>query len=294
MNLGKVDNKGYEIELGWRDNIGAFRYDINANVTFARNKIIYMDEVEPNYEYQRRTGGSTGRYSLFQFERLYQYSDFYTDENGVYRVRPELPQPNGTVKPGDAMYKDLNGDGIIDDDDQMIDGYPNRPEFLFGSNWKFGYKGFSLNLNWIAATNVCRVYNEDYRVPFTNTGHRGLLRMFAEKCWLPENCEWTEPRTNGTLPRMTKTNYKWNAKDSTLWTVDASYIRLKSASFGYTWTGGKFLQKLGISSLGLMFTGYNLLTFSKMKLQDPEAKSSSSKGEYPLVKTYNMSVNINF
>lgn len=294
MNLGKVDNKGYEIEIGWRDNIGAFRYDINANVTFARNKIIYMDEVEPNYEYQRRTGGSTGRYSLFQFERLYQYDDFYTDQNGVYRVKPELPQPNGTVKPGDAMYKDLNGDGIIDDEDQMIDGYPNRPEYLFGSNWKFGYKGFSLNLNWIAATNVCRVYNEDYRVPFTNTGHRGLLKMFAEKCWLPENCEWTEPRTDGTLPRMTKTNYKWNAKDSTLWTVDASYIRLKSASFGYTFTNGKLLKKLGVSSLGIMFTGYNLLTFSKMKLQDPEAKSSSSNGEYPLVKTYNMSVNINF
>ena len=192
------------------------------------------------------------------------------------------------------MYKDLNGDGKVDDEDQMIDGYPNRPEYLFGSNWKFGWKGFSLNLNWIAATNVSRVYNEDYRVPFTNTGHRGLLQMFAENCWLPENCEWTEPRTDGTLPRMTKTNYKWNAKDSTLWTVDASYIRLKSASFGYTFTQGKLLRKLGVGSLGLMFTGYNLLTFSKMKLQDPEAKSSSSNGEYPLVKTYNLSVNINF
>ena len=294
MNLGKVDNHGYEVELGWHDNIGAFRYDINANVTFARNKIIFMDEVATNYPYQARTGGSTDRYSLFQFERLYQYDDFYTDENGNLHVKPELPQPNGTVLPGDAMYKDLNGDGKVDDEDQMIDGYPNRPEYLFGSNWKFGWKGFSLNLNWIAATNVSRVYNEDYRVPFTNTGHRGLLQMFADNCWLPENCEWTEPRTDGTLPRMTKTNYKWNAKDSTLWTVDASYIRLKSASFGYTFSQGKFLRKLGIGSLGVMFTGYNLLTFSKMKLQDPEAKSSSSNGEYPLVKTYNLSVNINF
>ena len=82
--------------------------------------------------------------------------------------------------------------------------------------------------------------------------------------------------------------------DSTLWTVDASYLRLKSASFGYTFSRSKFFDKLGISSVGLMFTGYNLWTLSKMTLQDPEAKSSSSNGQYPLVKTYNMSLSITF
>ena len=82
--------------------------------------------------------------------------------------------------------------------------------------------------------------------------------------------------------------------DSTLWTVDASYLRLKSASFGYTFSHGRLLDKLGIRSLGLMFTGYNLWTLSKMTLQDPEAKSKSSDGQYPLVKTYNLALNINF
>jgi hypothetical protein len=76
--------------------------------------------------------------------------------------------------------------------------------------------------------------------------------------------------------------------------VDASYIRLKSASFGYTFRHNRLFDKLGVGSVGIMFTGYNLLTFSKMTLQDPEAKSSSSKGTYPLVKTYNLSININF
>ena len=93
---------------------------------------------------------------------------------------------------------------------------------------------------------------------------------------------------------MTKLNWSWNAMDSTLWTVDASYIRLKSGSFGYTFTKGGLLDKLGIGSLGVMFTGYNLLTFSKMKLQDPEARADDSDGEYPLVKTYNLAININF
>ncbi|MEE3465611.1 MAG: TonB-dependent receptor [Candidatus Cryptobacteroides sp.] len=294
MNLGVVDNKGFEIELGWKDHVGDFTYDISANATFARNKIIFEDEVEPEYEYQRETGGPTGRYMLYQFERLYQKSDFYTDADGVQRLNPDLPQPSNAVYPGDCMYKDLNGDNIIDGRDRMYDGYPNRPEYVFGSNWKFGYKGFNLALNWVAATNVSRVWNADYRIPFTNSGHRGLLQYFADGCWIDNDNPWAPGREDGTLPRFTKTNYPWNSMDSTLWTVDASYIRLKSASFGYTFSRNKFFDKLGISSLNIMFTGYNLLTFSKMKLQDPEAKSSSSSGNYPLVKTFNVALNITF
>ena len=294
MNLGIVDNHGYEVSLGWRDHIGDFTYDIDANATFARNKIVFMDEVPTSYDYQMRTGGPTGRYSLYQFERLYQESDFYYDAAGVRRLNADLPQPTTVVYPGDCMFKDLNGDNIIDGNDAMIDGFPDHPEYVFGSNWKFGWRGFNMSLNWTAATNVSRVYNADYRVPFTNTGHRGLLQMFADQCYIPEGSAWAEARTDGTLPRMTKLNWSWNAKDSTLWTVDASYLRLKSASFGYTFSHGGLLDKLGISSLGVMFTGYNLLTFSRMKLQDPEALSDDSDGEYPLVKTYNIAVNINF
>jgi TonB-linked SusC/RagA family outer membrane protein len=294
MNLGVVDNQGYEVELGWNDHIGEFTYNLNANVTFARNKIIDMDEVEPQYDYQAQTGGSTNRHLLYIYERLYQKSDFYTDENGVQRLNPDLPQPTTTVYPGDCMYKDLNGDHVIDGLDKMYTGYPDRPEYVFGSNWKFGYKGFNLALNWIAATNVSRVWNADYRIPFTNSGHRGLLQMFAERSWIDNDNPWAPGREDGDLPRFTKTNYPWNSEDSTLWTVDASYLRLKSASFGYTFTKGRLIKKLGIGSVGLMFTGYNILTFSKMTLQDPEAKSSSSSGTYPLVKTYNLALNVNF
>lgn len=294
MNLGEVQNRGYEISLGWRDQVGDFHYSLDANVTFARNKIIYMDEIQTDEPYQMHTGGSTGRYELYQFERLYQTSDFYTDEKGNLTLNPDLPQPDSKVYPGDCMYKDLNGDGKVDGKDAMVDGYPDRPEYVFGSNWVFGWKGLNLTLNWIAATNVNRVYNDDYRVPFTNTGHRGLLQMFADNCYVPEGCEWAPARTEGTLPRMTKLNWAWNAKNSTLWTVDASYLRLKSASLGYTFSNNKALAKAGISALSIMFTGYNLFTVSPMKLQDPEARADDADGEYPLVKTYNIGINITF
>jgi hypothetical protein len=223
-----------------------------------------------------------------------QKSDFITDANGNRVLNPSLPQPSNAVYPGDCMYKDLNEDGIIDGRDRMYDGYPNRPEYVFGSNWRFGWRGFNLTLNWTAATNVSRVWNADYRIPFTNSGHRGLLQYFADGCWIDNDNPWAPGREDGKLPRFTKTNYPWNSMDSTLWTVDASYLRLKSLNFGYTFSRNNFFDKLGISSLSLMFTGYNLLTFSKMKLQDPEAKSSSSSGTYPLVKTYNFAVNVTF
>ena len=297
MNLGIVDNKGFEVEMGWKDHIGNFTYDINANVTFSRNKIIYMDEVEPEEPYQALTGGPTNRELMYKFVRLYQKSDFYYDADGVQRLNPELPQPSSTVYPGDAMYDDLNGDGIVDTKDMTRYGFPTRPEYLFGSNWKFGYKGFNLTLNWVAATNVSRVLAQDYRQPFTDTTHRGLLSYFAENCWIPNDNDWAPGREDGTLPRFTWQNNEWNGgKDhlSTLWCFDSSYIRLKSISFGYTFSKTPFLQKLGINSLGLMFTGYNILTFSPMKLQDPEAKTSSDSGQYPLVKTYNLAININF
>ena len=287
MNIGIVDNQGYEIELGWRDNIGEFRYDIDANVTYARNEIVYMDEVKSEFKYQNMTGGSTGRNDgLYKFIRLYNYDDFYTDENGVQRLNPELPQPSATVYPGDCMYADLNGDNVVDGNDTMVYGYADRPEYMFGSNWKFSWKGFALNLNWIAATHVDKMLEVEYRIPFTNSGNRGLLDYFYYDCWTTEN-------PNGTLPRAAEKSEAWNSAPSTLWLRDASYIRLKSAQFGYTFGRNKFFDRMGINSMNLSFTGYNLLTFTGLTFQDPETVSNND-GVYPLVKTYNIALNINF
>ena len=287
MNIGIVDNQGYEVELGWKDNIGEFRYSIDANVTYARNEIVYMDEVKSEFDYQNMTGGSTGRNDgLYKFIRLYNYDDFYTDENGVQRLNPELPQPSATVYPGDCMYADISGDGKVDGNDTMVYGFADRPEYMFGSNWKFSWKGFNLALNWIAATNVNKMLEVEYRIPFTNSGNRGLLDYFYRDCWTTEN-------PNGTLPRAAEKSESWNSAPSTLWLRDASYIRLKSAQFGYTFGRNKFFDRIGVNSLNVSFTGYNLLTFTNLTFQDPETVSNND-GVYPLVKTYNLSLNINF
>ena len=142
-------------------------------------------------------------------------------------------------------------------------------------------------MQWTGAKNVNRMYDIEYRIPFTNAGTRGLLKYFYDGCWTPEN------QQGAIYPRPSEDSESWNSDDSTLWLADASYLRLKSVNVGYTFRNSAFLKKLGISSLGLTFSGYNLLTFSPMKYLDPESDPNRF-GDYPLVKTYSFGLNLNF
>lgn len=289
LNIGKVDNHGYEVALGWKDKIGKdFSYNVDANISFARNKIIFKDEVPKLYDYMNETGGPTGRHrEAYKYIRLYQYSDFIKDANGELMLNPELPQPYQRVYPGDAMYEDLNGDNIVDGNDKCVTGYSNRPEYTFGLNMGFNWKGFSLSMQWAGATNVDKQYELDFRIPFTNAGKRGLLTYFYDGCWTPEN------QLGAQYPRAAETSESWNSELSTLWIKDASYLRLKSLNIGYTISGKEFLKKIGINSLGITFSGYNLLTFTPLKYIDPESVTTNS-GSYPLVKVYSFGLNLNF
>lgn len=289
LNIGKVDNHGYEVALGWNDKIGKdFDYYVNGNVSFARNKIIFKDEVAKEFDYMNETGGSTGRQSgIYKYLRLYQYSDFIQGANGELTLNPNLPQPYQKVYPGDAMYEDRNNDGIVDGNDKGMEGYADRPEYTFGLNAGFNWKGFSFSMQWAGATNVSRMYDIEYRIPYTNAGKRGLLTYFYDGCWTPEN------QLGAVYPRASETSESWNSEPSTLWLVDASYLRLKSLNIGYTFNNKPVLKKIGINSLTLTFSGYNLLTFSPLKYLDPESVPNRF-GDYPLIKVYSFGLNLNF
>ena len=124
LNIGKVDNHGYEISLGWDHTLNnGIHYYANANMSFARNKIIYMDEVPNKYDYMNQTSGSTERpTNVYKYLRLYQYSDFTKDANGELVLNPSLPQPSVKVYPGDAMYADLNASLIYDQQSYTANG----------------------------------------------------------------------------------------------------------------------------------------------------------------------------
>ena len=288
LNIGEVNNHGYEVSLGWRDKIkGGFEYFATANVSFARNKIIYMDEIESEFPWQNQTGGSVGRYTgLYKFVRLYQYSDFTEGPDGSLILNPELPQPSSQVYPGDAMYEDISGDGIVNGDDKIVTGYSTIPEYVFGLNAGFNFKGFNFSMQWTGATNVNKLMDLEYRIPYTNAGGRGLLEYFYEDGWTVEN-------QDGTLPRAAETSEVWNSEPSTLWLRDASYLRLKTVTFGYTFPGKGWLKAVGVKSLNISFSGYNLLTFTGLDFIDPESLTDRN-GAYPLVKIYSLGLNLTF
>ncbi len=288
MNLGKVENKGFEIVLGWKDQISEnLDYNISFNVSHAKNKIIFMDELPNEFDYMNRTGGSTDRYgNMHQFERLYQYDDFSQDGSGKYILKSDLPQPYIDVQPGDAMFSDLSKDGIVDANDRMVTGYSNRPEYVFGINGGFQYKAFGFNMQWSGATHVAKMLESDHRVPFTNA-NRGLLKAFVDESWTPKN------QFNSTMPRLSKNMEAWNQAASTLWLKDASYLRLKTVNLSYKLKDKKILSDIGIESMNITLSGYNLLTLTSLKLVDPEGITNNS-GQYPLVKVYSLGVTVNF
>ena len=293
INLGKVNNHGYELSLGWNDRAGKVDYWLKANVSYAKNKIIYMDEVVPNEPYMAETGRSTGLTYGYIFDRFLQKDDFDADgnlkkdENG----RQILPQMAlGTPRPGDALFKDLNGDGVINSDDKTRFGYAERPDYVFGFLGGLKWKNFEFSMQWTAAMNASRILDGEYRNAFGSTNSRMLLKFLADG-------RWTEENPNSRFPRLTFMNKSHYLQTSDLWLMNGSYLRLKTAEISYTLPQKDFLKKVGIESVRFYCNGYNLLTlFSDLNDIDidPEGVTDGGNNNYPNIRIYNFGVNISF
>ena len=293
INLGKVNNHGYELSLGWNDRAGKVDYWLKANVSYAKNKIIYMDEVVPNEPYMAETGRSTGLTYGYIFDRFLQKDDFDADgnlkkdENG----RQILPQMAlGTPRPGDALFKDLNGDGVINGDDKTRFGYAERPDYVFGFLGGLKWKNFEFSMQWTAAMNASRILDGEYRNAFGSTNSRMLLKFLADG-------RWTEENPNSRFPRLTFMNKSHYLQTSDLWLMNGSYLRLKTAVIFYTLRQKDFLKKGGIESVRFYCNGYNLLTlFSDLNDIDidPEGVTDGGNNNYPNIRIYNFGVNISF
>ena len=292
INLGVVDNHGYEFSLGWKDKIArTVDYYLTANMSFSRNQIRYMDEVPPNEPYMAQTGRSTGLNYGYIFDRFLSEEDF--DADG--KLKPSLPEMAlGSPKPGDVLYKDLNQNGVIDGNDCTWFGYAARPEYVFGLVGGLNWKGFSFSMQWTGAMHASRLLSGEYRSAFGTNNARSLLQFLADGRYTPETAETAR------FPRLTFANKSYNELDSSLWMLDGSYLRLKTAELAYTVSGSRFLSKAGISSAKLYVNGYNLLTlFSELARIDidPEGMtggSGASAYSYPNNRIYNFGVNLSF
>ncbi len=282
VNYAKRSNEGFEIELGWRDKIGKFSYQFNGSLAYARN---YQDLISESYQFypwRYSQGQSVGQPFGLISEGFYQsYEEINDPLNPVSSYSPVLV-------PGDIKYKDINKDMKIDQNDMVPIGYSNTPRVTYSISADFSYQNVDLSLLFSGAEQVSYVPGGPARVQMQN----GNVNAFADIIkgrWTPENRETaTYPILHGSSFLDTHHNYQ----NSTFWLWDASYIRLKNVQLGYT-ISEKFTQNtLGISSVRLFVSGQNLLTFSDLYL-DPEAVNNQLM-LYPVQKTYNAGININF
>ncbi len=270
VNLGKTKNQGYEIAATWRQTVPDFTYWVIFNLSYAKNKIVFMDEIPQSQPYLYATGHPVG-----------QPFGYVTD--GFYGVNDVIP---AGAKPGYLKYKDLNNDGKIDTNDQMAIGYPVYPEYSMGTTFGLQWKNFDMNMLWSAATHTSRMLGDVIKTAFSETGNRSLLQYMADGRWSPETA------ATANYPIMSLAGATYNAKTSDFWLKDASYLRLKNIEVGYTTQAG-FLRQIGIKTLRAYINGYNLLTFDKLKIADPESKTAADV-TYPIVKIYNIGLKIDF
>ena len=289
-NLGAVDSWGWEASLKWADRTGQnFNYWVNVNVSHNQNKVLEKYEQPYSNDYQYEKGNRIGARYMYQFFEFYNED---TPRRYEETFGQPFPQQLVELKDGDAVFVDLDGNGIIDGNDKTRQlGYTDDPEYVLGLNAGFNWKNFEFNMQWTGAWGVTRMLGESFRMPFrsrTDYTTGGLLQYIVDNSWDPNN-----PSQDAEYPRATWTNGQVNNyQDCALYEKDASYLRLKTLMVAYNFDF-PFFERLGISRAQLAFSGYNLLTFTPYIWGDPETTASTDP-TYPLQRTYTLSLKLNF
>jgi hypothetical protein len=285
-NIGQVKNNGVEFELGYKDEAqgGKLKYWVNANYTFARNKIIYMDEAPQPFPGLAMTGNRIG-----QPKGLVANGIFNTLEEINDPKRPRSIWEGAGLRPGDISYADVNGDGIIDNNDQVNIGNPNIPEIIYGATFGVNWKGFELSVFFQGAGNVSTYLQGEAAWPFI-AGTKAAFET-AKQSWSEERYLRGDKIT---LPRLTASPEvgRHNYRPSSFWMQDAAYLRLKNVEISYTFTSNQ-LRMFGLKGLRLYASGQNLVTWTMMPFFDPEIPSSNG-AIYPMTRIFNVGANVQF
>ena len=296
VNSGIVDNRGIEFQLSWDGRIGQhFRYWIRPNFTFARNKVKFCNEISyidnngRDCPWRYQTGRRVGENFCYIFDH------FVADQDEADRLNAMNGGSGfgmwGAVQPGDVVYKDMNGDGVVNNYDRAAIGNPRTPEIQYGIPVGLSYKGFDFSMLWQGSA-LCSVQLSGPAVwdfPLYDQSRIGKVRRMHLNRWTPETAATaTYPALHYGIHNNNKQQY------SSLFLYDASYIRLKNVEIGYTlpkaWT-----SKAGIQSVRIYAQGQNLLTFDRLGDvdMDPEIKNGDGSW-FPVQRVVNLGINMTF
>ncbi|MGL5937343.1 MAG: SusC/RagA family TonB-linked outer membrane protein [Phocaeicola sp.] len=280
-NLGKTKNSGYEIELKHFNTIGEdLSYNVGVTYSHARNEIISMDEPAAKTEYRKREGRPINQYFGLICDGFVTSADI---ESGNLPV-----STYGEVKVGDLKYRDMNGDGFIDDRDETSIGYSDIPENSYALTLGVTYKGWGLNIMFQGVDHVSRYYDAEAMYAFVGGGK---VKEHHLDRWNPAVSE-AENLANAKYPLLHYDNYgDHNQRTNSFFIQNGAFIRLKNVELSYTFPS-LWTKKVGVSDCRLYVNGNNLITWDKLDgLIDPESNGSN---RYPIMKAMNVGVNLKF
>lgn len=278
-NVSAVSSRGLDGNFGFKQKIGNVNLTLRGNITYSKSKILEYDEEVTNYKYTLATGFQVSQPRGLIAEGLFKdYDD----------IRNSAKQTWGDVMPGDIKYRDVNGDGIVNDKDYVPIGATNRPNLIYGFGFSAQWKGFDVNVLFQGA-GKSTFFIDGYTVyPFKDGDWGNILTdVVKSNRWILGENE--DP--NAKYPRLSYGGNNNNYQSSTYWMRNGSYLRLKNLEVGYT-IPKSIVNKIRLNNIRIYFMGTNLVTFSSFKLWDPELGSSNGQ-VYPLSKAYTLGLTIN-
>jgi TonB-linked SusC/RagA family outer membrane protein len=275
-NIGKVNSSGIEATVGYNNRKGAFHYGASGNITYAKSKVIFIDEAPAIPEWQKQTGKPLNTQPLNQ-QMLYNALGIFRSADDIAKY-PHLAD----AQPGDLILQDYNNDGKITADDQVRSKYSNIPQITYGILLNADYKSFDISVVFAGQTRVSQ-----FVLPEAGTVGN-FYSSWADNRWSPNN-------PNGSYPRVdTRTSSSVNGGQypSTFWLNNASFLRLKNVELGYNVTN-PILTRMKLQSLRVYVNAFNLFTITKVKDYDPEGNNYSGQF-YPQQRIVNLGVGLRF
>ena len=276
-NIGKVLNRGFELVLGHRNTINKFRYSVTGNLSFARNKVLFIDEAPAAEPYQRLTGNPIG-------------STLFYKAIGIFKDQAEVdsyPHLSGT-QPGDLKFEDVNGDNVLDSKDRILVKQTKIPEITFGLNFTFNYKNFDLSLLFQGQHNS-KFYmegNESF-FKFMDDQWGNFLQWRADGRWVPgaDNSHATQPRGGQ--------NSVNTADRNTHFMFSGNFLRFKNAELGYS-LPSKIAEKLRMGGIRITLSANNIcFLYDGLKDLGYDGEASSF-WQYSVSRTINIGINLTF
>ncbi|MBK0377962.1 TonB-dependent receptor [Mucilaginibacter segetis] len=284
-NIGDMENKGVELNLGYSNRIGEFNYNIGGNISYNHNEVTYLGD---QINFFKVGSVQNANYEIGRTEVGHPVGAFYGfEELGVFHSQAEIDNyksANGTViqpnaKPGDFKWNDTDGDGKITDADRKFLGNP-LPTFTYGINFSANYRNFDIKLFGQGVWGN-KIYQAYRRLDIASANYP----IAALDAWTPTN-------TTGNYPRLTDSDPNNNFKNpSNFYLQNGAYFRIKTLQLGYTLPGA-WLKKADVQRARVFLSSNNLATITGYKGYDPEISGGIDMGIYPQARTFMVGLDV--